>query len=168
MHIRLILACLLLMAVPAGAEIKNKYNNAEMPVSARCVTADGTAYESCGAGATTSGGASVCYITSAASTNATSCKASAGQVYSYRVINTTATLYYLRMYNLASAPTCSSATGFVQTIPIPASTTGAGVASSIAVGEAYSTGIGFCLTGGGSSTDNTNAATGVYITINYK
>jgi len=48
MHIRLILACLLLMAVPAGAEIKNKYNNAEMPVSARCVTADGTAYESCG------------------------------------------------------------------------------------------------------------------------
>ena len=42
---------------------------------------------------------STCYITSAASTNATNCKASAGRVTLIRVINTTATLYYLRMYN---------------------------------------------------------------------
>ncbi len=117
---------------------------------------------------TTSGGTSVCYITSAASTNATNCKGSAGQVYSYHVINTTATLYYLRIYNLSSSPTCSSATGFVQTIPIPASANGAGVVIPLAVGEAYGTGIGFCLTGGGSSTDNTNAATGLYVSINYK
>jgi hypothetical protein len=32
----------------------------------------------------------------------------------------------------------------------------------------YSSGIGFCLTGGGSSTDNTNAATGVYLALLYK
>lgn len=116
----------------------------------------------------TSGGTSVCYITSAASTNATNCKASAGQLYGFDLVNTTATVYYLRLYNSSSAPTCSSATGFVRTIPIPASTTGAGIARSIPVGEAYGTGIGFCLTGGGSSTDNTNAATGVYVTLNYK
>ena len=116
----------------------------------------------------TSGGTSTCYITSAASTNATNCKASAGQIYGYDLVNTTATLHYLRLYNLASSPTCSSATGFVRTIPIAASTTGAGIARDIAQGEAYGTGIGFCLTGGGSSTDNTNAATGVYIAIHYK
>lgn len=116
----------------------------------------------------TSGGTSVCYITSAASTNATNCKASAGQLYGFDLVNTTGTIYYLRLYNLSSAPTCSSATGFVRTIPIPASTTGAGIARSIPVGEAYGTGLGFCLTGGGSSTDNTNAATGVYVTLNYK
>jgi hypothetical protein len=32
----------------------------------------------------------------------------------------------------------------------------------------YTTGIAFCFTGGGSSTDNTNAATGVYLTLYYK
>lgn len=108
------------------------------------------------------------YLTSTASTNATLIKASAGTVYSYTLINTTATLYYLRMYNLAAAPTCSSATGFVGSYPIPASATGAGVTFDLAAGEAYSTGIGYCLTGAGSSTDNTNAATGVYVWIRYK
>lgn len=118
--------------------------------------------------AATSGGASTFYAPSAASNNSTNVKASAGQVYTISAVNTTATLYFLRMYNLASAPTCSSATGFIETIPIPASTTGAGLVRDVAVGQAYSTGVGFCLTGGGSSTDNTNAATGVYFTILFK
>jgi hypothetical protein len=116
----------------------------------------------------TTGGLSTSYITSAASTNSTNVKASAGQVYVIHVTNTTATLYYLRMYNLSSAPTCSSATGFVETIPVPASATGAGFVRPIDLGQTYSTGIGYCLTGGGSSTDNTSAATGVYISILYK
>lgn len=119
----------------------------------------------------TSGGTSVCYLTSAASTNSTNCKASAGQLYGYDLVNTTTTIYYLRIYNSSGAPTCSSATGFIRTIPVPpaAAAGGAGgVARSLAVGEAYGTGLGFCLTGGGSSTDNTNAATGVYVTLNYK
>lgn len=119
----------------------------------------------------TSGGTSVCYLTSGASNNATNCKNAAGQLYGYDLINTTTTIYYLRIYNLSASPTCSSATGFVRTIPIPpASAAGGagGIARSLAVGEAYGTGLGFCLTGGGSSTDNTNAATGVYVTLNYK
>lgn len=113
------------------------------------------------------GGATPCYITSAASTNSTNCKGSAGTLYTIRAVNTTASLYYLRLYNLATAPTCSSATGFVETIPIPASATGAGYMSDVSVGEAFGTGLGFCLTGGGSSTDNTAAATGVYVSLLY-
>lgn len=117
---------------------------------------------------TDSGTSTLHYATSAASTNATNVKASAGTISTLAVVNTTATLYYLRMYNLASAPTCSSATGFVNTIPIPASTSGAGIVIPITVPHAFTTGIGYCLTGGGSSTDNTNAATGVYINLWYK
>lgn len=113
------------------------------------------------------GGATPCYITSAASTNATSCKGSAGTLYTVSAVNTTATLYYLRLYNTAAAPTCSSATGFIESIPVPAATTGAGYVRDVSVGDAYGTGIGFCLTGGGSSTDNTNAATGVYLSLHY-
>lgn len=112
-----------------------------------------------------------CYITSAGSTNATSCKASTAHLLGYDLINTTTTIYYLRLYNLAAAPTCSSSTGFVRTIPIPpASASGGagGVARSLPNGEVYGTGLAFCLTGGGSSTDNTNAATGVYVNLDYK
>ena len=119
----------------------------------------------------TSGGTSVCYLSSGASTNATNCKNAAGQLYGFDLINTTTTIYYLRLYNLSSSPTCSSATGFVRTIPVPpagAAGQAGGITRSIPVGEAYGTGIGFCLTGGGSSTDNTNAATGVYVSLNYK
>lgn len=118
--------------------------------------------------ATTANSALTSYLTSAASTNSTSVKGSAGNVYGYSIINTTATLYYLRMYNSSSAPTCSSATGFVETIPIPASATGAGVERWSTVPQGFTTGIGYCLTGGGGSTDNTNAATGIYLTILYK
>lgn len=117
----------------------------------------------------TTNGASTCVVQSAASTNATNCKGAAGLLYGVEVINTTSTIYYLRLYNLSSAPTCSSATGFIRTIPVPhGSGAGAGIANFYTVGETYGTGIGFCLTGGGSSTDNTNAATGVYITLHYK
>lgn len=110
-------------------------------------------------------------LQSAASTNATSVKASAGVLAGMNLINTTTTIYYLRMYNLAAAPTCSSATGFVRTWPIPPAAASGG-AGGIAVhlpvnGSAFSTGIAFCLTGGPTSTDNTNAATGVFVNLDY-
>ena len=107
-------------------------------------------------------------MVSAASTNATNCKGSSGNVYGFGFVNTTATVYYLRMYNTSSSPTCSSATGFIESIPIPASATGAGIVAIEPFGEGYSTGISFCFTGGSSSTDNTNAATGVFGTVPYK
>jgi len=117
----------------------------------------------------TTNGASTCVVQSAASTNATNCKNAAGLIYGLEVINTTSTIYYLRLYNLSTSPTCSSATGFIRTVPIPhGSGAGAGIANFYTVGETFGTGIGFCLTGGGNSTDNTNAATGVYVTLHYK
>jgi hypothetical protein len=39
---------------------------------------------------------------------------------------------------------------------------------SFNIGKAFTTGIGFCITGGASSTDNTNAAAGVYVSALYK
>lgn len=154
------------------------WTNTELPDAA--ALADGTsnptttgvaAYNMCFNGTTwdrCTGTSTLHYATSAASNNATNVKNAAGTVSTISVVNTTATIYYLRMYNLASAPTCSSATGFVNTIPVPASTSGAGIVIPITVPHSFTTGIGYCLTGGGSSTDNTNAATGVYINIWYK
>jgi hypothetical protein len=109
-----------------------------------------------------------CYLISAASTNATNCKNASGNFYGFRAVNTTGILYYLRLYNLSSAPTCSSSTGFIESIPIPDNTAGAGISAITTIPIGYGTGIGFCLTGGSGSTDNTNAATGVFIAIYYK
>lgn len=122
--------------------------------------------------ASAAGGATAYGLQSAASTNATSVKASAGTLYGLSLANTSTTVYYLRMYNLAAAPTCSSATGFVRSWPIPPAAS-AGLVGGFAVpvplaGVAFGTGIAFCVTGGPTSTDNTNAATGLFINIDYK
>lgn len=114
---------------------------------------------------------SACNILSAASTNATSCKGSAGNFYGFEIYNTTTTVYYLRLYNTASAPTCSSSTGFIRSIPIPpAGSAGqvGGIVSNLVFPTNYGTGIGYCITGGSSSTDNTNAATGIFGEVRYE
>jgi hypothetical protein len=137
-------------------------------ILAACVSAWAQQSVTPGTTPNTANTAQRCTLVSAASNNATNCKGSAGNVYGFRFVNTTGTIYYLRMYNTSSSPTCSSATGFIETIPIPASTGGAGLVAIEPMGEGYSTGISFCLTGGSSSTDNTNAATGVFGTILYQ
>lgn len=117
-------------------------------------------------------GALRCILVSAASTNATNCKTSGGNVYGFRFINTTTVIYYLRMYNSASnPPTCSSATGFIESIPIPpgaAAGQAGGLGFFEGFGEAYTAGIGFCFTGLSTSTDTTVAATGVFGAVLYK
>lgn len=119
--------------------------------------------------ATTTNAATTYFLTSAASTNSTSVKGSAGNLYAIHITNTTTTNYFLRLYNASSAPTCSSATGFIESIPALGASANGGVnGRTNGVPQAFSTGIAFCLTGGGSSTDNTNAATGVYLTLVYK
>lgn len=116
----------------------------------------------------TTGGCTLGKTLSAASTNATSVKGSAGTLCSLTVINTTATLYYLKFYDKATAATCNSDT-VLQTIPVPASLSGAGVAVPVGpYGWAFPTGITFCLTGALADNDNTNAATGVAINYSYK
>lgn len=107
---------------------------------------------------------------SAASTNATRVKASAGAIDQLTLINTTTTLYYLKFYNKASAvPTCNSDT-VVFTIPVPygASNSGGGAAIPFPLGLRFNTGIGFCLTGGLADSDNSNAATGVVLSMAFR
>ena len=130
-----------------------------------------TMYDSSGAEVVVPTAGLTSYTAAGASTNATNVKNAAGTVYGYTLTNTTTTIYYLRMYNLASAPTCSSATGYVSTIPIPPTSAAGGAGGREIqknIGQAFTTGIGFCVTGGASSTDNTNAATGVFVEILYK
>lgn len=120
---------------------------------------------------TTSIAVSACNILSAATTNSTNCKAAAGNFYGFEIFNTTTTTYYLRLYNSSTAPTCSSATGFIRSIPIPpASASGqvGGIVSNQIFPTNYATGISFCITGGSSSTDNTSAATGLFGEIRYE
>ena len=104
-----------------------------------------------------------------ASTNAVNVKASPGNVYAIRAFNDTSAKYYLRMYNLAAAPTPSSATGFVETLTIPhASGAGAGFVLAHPDSAGLLRGDRVLYHGRARVTDNTNAATGVRVTVLYK
>lgn len=121
--------------------------------------------------ATAAAASVACNVLATASTNATSCKGSAGNLYGYEVFNTTTTVYYLRLYNTSSAPTCSSATGFIRSIPIPPAAAAGqvgGIVSNHVEPVNYTTGVGYCITGGSTSTDNTNAAAGIFGELRYK
>lgn len=110
-------------------------------------------------------------VVTTASTNCTSVKGSAAQLVGFELYNTTTTAYYLRLYNTASAPTANSATGFIRSIPIPPAAAAGQVGGAIlpnGAGVAYATGLGYCITGGSSSTDNTNAAVGIFGAIKYR
>jgi len=97
----------------------------------------------------TSGGWSVSRTLSANTTNATSVKASAGQVGGWFLYNANAAVRYLKLYNKASAPTVGSDTP-VMTIPIPP---GAAANVEFLAGIAFSTGIAFALTTGVADAD---------------
>lgn len=112
-----------------------------------------------GQSAVATGGASVSRVISAASTNATVVKGSAGSLYGVIATNTTATIYYLKFYNKATSPTVGTDTPVI-TIPLLAGQT---VQAQFPTGIAFATGIGLALTGAGADNDSTNAATGVYL-----
>lgn len=112
-------------------------------------------------------GAQPVYYLSAASTNSTLVSAGWHTVTSLTVINTTATIYYLKLYDKATAPTCGTDTP-VQNYPIPASTAGNGVTLPLGPGLGFITGIGFCLVGGVAANDTSVAATGIVINMGYK
>lgn len=121
----------------------------------------------------TSGGCTPYHLSggTAASNNSTSIKSTAGNLCDIIPINTTTTIYYLKLYDSSSAPTCSSATGIKHVYPIPPASAAGGAGGftrQVTLGESYANGIGFCVTGGGGDTDNTNAATGVFIEASYK
>lgn len=100
----------------------------------------------------TSGGLSISRVISAATTNATSVKASAGQVFGWFASNVNAAARYLKLYNKASAPTVGSDTP-VMTILIPGNTAGAGTNIEYTNGIAFATGIALALTTGVADAD---------------
>jgi hypothetical protein len=112
-------------------------------------------------------GAQPVYYQSAASVNSTLVLAGWRTLESITVINTTAAIYYLKLYNKATAPTCGTDVP-IQVYPIPASTAGNGVSIPLGVGLGFPLGLGFCLTGGVADNDTTSAATGVIINMGYK
>lgn len=116
----------------------------------------------------TTGGLTKSFAIMAASTNATSVKASAGQVYHIQVFNNSANIGYLKFYDKASSPTCNSDT-VVWEVLIPASTSGAGAVVDISSGLVFSTGIAYCVTGAIAVNDNTAvAASAMIVNLGYK
>ena len=113
----------------------------------------------------TSGGLSISRTVSGASTNATSVKASAGQVYNIQVSSVNAAARYLHLYNTAGAPTCNAS--IISTHIVPGNTAGAGTNIVLAPGVAFGTGIGFCLTTAVDGTGSVSANEHV-VMISYK
>lgn len=100
---------------------------------------------------------SVSTINSAASTNASSIKTSAGSIYSGNFSNTGAAVAFVKLYNKASAPTVGTDVPFL-TIPIPP-----GALVSIDVGTQgirFLTGLALAITNLGPDTDTTAVAAG--------
>jgi hypothetical protein len=100
---------------------------------------------------------------STASTNAQLVKAGRTRIKILLPVNTTSTIYYLHLYNLATTPLCGTSP-VVWTVPVPQATgAGAGAVIPIPDGLQFPLGLGFCLTGGIADNDNTSAAAGVVI-----
>lgn len=108
--------------------------------------------------AVATGGATPGKLISAATTNATSVKASAATLYSLQVFNLNAAARYLKLYNKASAPTVGTDVP-VQVYMIPGNTAGAGLVVPIPTsGIAFGTGLAFALTTGIADTDTAAVA----------
>jgi hypothetical protein len=95
------------------------------------------------------------FVNSAATTNATSVKATAGTVWSIVATNTAASPRYLKLYNKASAPTVGTDVP-VLTIPLPA-----GQAVTVHGGSngiRFGTGVALAITAGAADADTTAIA----------
>ncbi len=131
------------------------------PVVAASTTVTGTvavsgALTSAGTTIATTTGATVTMsmINSAATTNATSVKASAGTIYSFLISNTGAGAAYVKFYNKASAPTVGTDVPIV-TITVPAS---GSVQWSSDMGQRFATGIALAITDLAADSDTTAVA----------
>jgi hypothetical protein len=127
------------------------------------ITVDGTV--TANLAPTTSGGLSVHRTLSAASTNATSVKASAGQVYGWYVTNSNSSPRYVKLYDKASAPTVGSDTPKM-TILVPGS---GGANVEFSMGIPFPSGIAFAMTTGAADADTGAVASNeVILNLLYK
>lgn len=116
----------------------------------------------------TTGGLTISRTLSAATTNATSVKASAGQLYGWYISNINAAVRYVKLYNKASAPTVGTDTPVI-TLAIPGATTGGGTNVDYSHGIAFATGIAFAITTGVADADTgAVAANDLIVNLFYK
>lgn len=117
----------------------------------------------------TAGGATPYKLVSAATTNATSVKGSAGQVYMITASSVNAAARYLKLYNKATAPTVGTDTP-VHTFIIPGNTAGAGTNIPVpSCGLEFTTGIAFALTTEATDAGTTAvAANEIVVNLAYK
>jgi hypothetical protein len=116
--------------------------------------------------AATSGGLTPYHLKALASTNLTSLKASAGQLYNGSLFNASGSVKYFKLYDKASAPVPASDTP-VQVYPLEAGkTTPIDFGAS---GLQFTNGIAFSITGALANTDTTAlAANDVIVNLGYK
>ena len=106
-------------------------------------------------GSATLGGSVARLASSAATTNATNVKGSAGTVYGLAIMNTNAAVRYLHIYDKATAPTVGTDTPII-TIPVPVSN--GAIAREFAAGVKCNNGIGYALTTDAAAGNNAVAA----------
>lgn len=116
----------------------------------------------------TSGGVTNSKTISAATTNATSVKASAGQVFGIFASNIHASPRYLKLYDKASSPVVGTDVP-VATYLIPGNTAGTGFRLLIPHGLAFAAGIALALTTGVADADTgAVAANDIVVNLEYK
>lgn len=99
--------------------------------------------------ANATGAGTIAKVLSAASTNATVVKASAGRLIGYHLSNTNAAFRYVKLYNVAAAPTAGAGT-IVGIIALPPNST---VSVSHPGGIGFATGISYTMVTGAADTD---------------
>lgn len=114
---------------------------------------------------TATGGLSTYSARSAATTNATSVKASAGQLCGYSLHNLTASDKFVRFYDKASAPTVGTDTPVRRLRVVP----NGSLERSFPVGVQFTLGIALAITGAAGDTDTTAVAVGdVIVNVDFK
>lgn len=116
----------------------------------------------------TAGGLSASKTISGASTNATTVKASAGQLFGWYISNLNASPRYLKLYNKASNPTVGTDVP-VMTLLLPGNSAGVAGHVEMTNGIDFTTGIAFALTTGAADADTgAVAANEIIVNLFYK
>jgi len=105
---------------------------------------------------------------SAATTNSTLISGAGQNVLKWLVAgNTTAVVYYLKVYDKATAPVCGTDIPILR-IPVPPSTATNGGVTALSFDDTrFTRGIGFCLTAALADNDTGVAAVGVALNFGY-
>jgi hypothetical protein len=105
-------------------------------------------------------------VVSAATTNASSQKATAGNLFEVSVSNPTATPAYVKFYNKATAPTVGTDVPVLTIVAPATSATQIPTAINLTfsqIGKRFSNGIAMAITGGALATDTAVAVAGVQV-----